>query len=68
MSVTEPTSRAESSTVSQSIKLLASTNVLLGLWLVVAPFLWNAPTADLWSDVIVGTLITLLAGYNWGCE
>ncbi len=68
MSVTEPTSRAESSTVSQSIKLLASTNVLLGLWLVVAPFLWNAPTADLWSDVIVGALITLLAGYNWGCE
>ncbi|WP_161782618.1 SPW repeat domain-containing protein [Halococcus sediminicola] len=54
--------------MSQSIKLLASTNVLLGLWLVVAPFLWNAPTADLWSDVIVGALITLLAGYNWGCE
>lgn len=38
---------------------------MLGLWLIVAPFLLGAPTADLWNDVIVGGLIAVLAGYNW---
>lgn len=65
MSATETTQNAESSTVTQSIKLLAGTNGLLGLWMIAAPFIWGAPTADLWNDVIVGIVIAGLAGYNY---
>lgn len=38
---------------------------LLGLWMVVAPFIFETPDATaFWSDVIVGALVAILAGYN----
>lgn len=37
---------------------------LLGLYVIVAPFLFEVPTWVTWNDVIVGALIAILAGYN----
>lgn len=46
-------------------KPLAGINGLLGLWLIVTPFVLEAPTSDFWNDVIVGTAIVFLAGSNY---
>lgn len=46
-------------------KSLVGLNTLLGTWLMAAPFVLNAPTIDLWNDVIVGATIVLLVGYNY---
>lgn len=43
----------------------AGLNVLLGLWLVVAPFLLTTTTAGLWNDVLMGLGIATFAGYNY---
>lgn len=40
----------------------------LGIWLLAAPFLLGAPTADTVNDVIVGGALSLLAGHNYACE
>ena len=38
---------------------------LLGLWMVVAPFVFETTGAvSFWSDVISGALVAVLAGYN----
>jgi hypothetical protein len=43
----------------------AGLNALAGLWMIVAPFvLGGIGGAALWSDVTVGLLVTLFAGYN----
>lgn len=43
----------------------ASLVALLGLWMVVAPFIFDVVTdAAFWSDVISGGLVAVLAGYN----
>lgn len=39
-------------------------NTLLGLWVVVAPFVFNPGTTALYNDVIVGALVAIFAGYN----
>jgi len=36
----------------------------LGIWLMVAPFVFGAPPIDTWNDVIVGGAISLLSGHN----
>jgi hypothetical protein len=40
-------------------------NVVLGVWLIIAPFLlgYSALTAALWNDIIVGIVIVVLAGW-----
>lgn len=38
---------------------------LIGLWLAVAPFLYEATQAMLWNNLLVGGAIFLLAGYNY---
>lgn len=45
-------------------KWLAGTNAVLGLWLIVVPFVFDVPTAAMWNAVIVGTLIAVFGGYN----
>lgn len=38
---------------------------LLGLWMIIAPFVFEAALpAMLWSDVIAGALVAILAGYH----
>lgn len=43
----------------------ASLVALLGLWMVIAPFIFETFTEGaFWSDVVSGALVTVLAGYN----
>ncbi|WP_132057897.1 SPW repeat domain-containing protein [Halorussus amylolyticus] len=43
----------------------ASLVALLGLWMVVAPFVFETLTETaFWSDVITGALVAVLGGYN----
>lgn len=43
----------------------ASLVALLGLWMVVAPFVFEVVASTLfWSDVVTGALVAVLAGYN----
>jgi VIT1/CCC1 family predicted Fe2+/Mn2+ transporter len=46
------------------VKIASGLNVLLGLWLLVAPFLlgYAEVGAAMWNDVIVGGLVLALAG------
>lgn len=41
----------------------AGFNALLGLWLIVGPFLYGVSGVLLWNDVIVGAIVASLAGY-----
>lgn len=50
--------------MSTTTKWFAGLNALLGLWLIVAPFVFQPGTAALWNDVVVGALIALFGGYN----
>ncbi|WP_435175795.1 SPW repeat domain-containing protein [Halorussus sp. AFM4] len=44
---------------------VASLVALLGLWLVVAPFIYDTASAlSFWNDIVVGALVAILAGYN----
>nr|WP_273737604.1 hypothetical protein [Natrinema soli] len=47
------------------MKLTAGGNSALGCWLIVAPFVLDAPAAGRWNDVLVGAAIALVAGYNY---
>ena len=38
---------------------------LLGLWLVVEPWLFELSAANFWSDVVVGVALVVLGGYNY---
>ncbi|MDF9748151.1 SPW repeat protein [Natrinema salsiterrestre] len=51
--------------MSTTTKWLAGINSLLGLWLIVAPFILEAPTGDLWNDVIIGSSIVVIGAYNY---
>ncbi|WP_276298929.1 SPW repeat protein [Halorussus lipolyticus] len=43
----------------------ASLVALLGLWMVIAPFVFETTgAASFWSDVLTGALVAVLAGYN----
>ncbi|UHQ99271.1 SPW repeat protein (plasmid) [Natrinema zhouii] len=46
-------------------KLTAGGNGVLGCWLIAAPFVFGAPAVGRWNDVLVGTAIALVAGYNY---
>lgn len=37
---------------------------LLGIWVIIAPFVFQPGTTALWNDVIVGVLVAIFAGYN----
>lgn len=46
-------------------KWLAGLNAILGLWLIVAPFVFGVTGGSLWNAVIVGALIAIVGAYNW---
>ncbi|MFC6763600.1 SPW repeat domain-containing protein [Natrinema soli] len=46
-------------------KLTTGGNSAFGCWLIVAPFVFNTPAVGRWNDVLVGTTIALVAGYNY---
>jgi len=48
-----------------TVKLLDWINVVLGVWLIIAPFIvrYTNIGAALWNDIIVGILVVVLAGW-----
>jgi len=48
-----------------TIKSLSWINAVLGLWLVIAPFLlgYSAVGAAMWNDIVVGVIVAVLAGW-----
>lgn len=48
-----------------TVKSLAWINVVLGVWLILAPFIIGYATlaVALWNDIIVGILVVVLAGW-----
>ena len=43
----------------------AGLSALLGLWMIVAPFVFTVEGGTVfWNDVVVGALVALMAGYN----
>jgi hypothetical protein len=52
--------------VSAQLKWIGAFVGLIGLWLIVGPpFLFEAPFADFWSDLIVGFVLLSLAIYTY---
>lgn len=51
--------------MTRATKWLAGLTGLLGLWLIVAPFVFTVPTTPLWNAVIVGIVIAIIGGYNY---
>lgn len=42
-------------------------NVILGIWLIVAPFVlgYSTLTNAMWNDIIVGVLVAVIAFFSW---
>ena len=47
---------------SSTVKALSWVNAVLGLWLIIAPFIlaYSGVTAAMWNDIIVGIIIVVL--------
>ena len=50
--------------MTKTTKWLAGSNVVLGLWMLVAPAVLEPSVAGMWNDVLVGSLVALLGAYN----
>ncbi|WP_254529110.1 SPW repeat domain-containing protein [Natrinema gelatinilyticum] len=48
-----------------SQKWLSGVISLIGLWMAVSPFVYPQATAMLWNNLLIGSAIFLLAGYNY---
>ncbi|MGQ3413925.1 SPW repeat domain-containing protein [Natrinema sp. LN54] len=46
-------------------RLAAGGNCLLGYWLITASFVFAASGIARWNDVLVGTAVAVVAGYNY---
>lgn len=48
-----------------TIKSLSWINAVLGLWLIIAPFIlaYSSVAAAMWNDIIVGVVVAVLAGW-----
>ncbi|WP_306060842.1 SPW repeat domain-containing protein [Natronococcus wangiae] len=46
------------------VRPAAAATTLFGIWLLIAPFLFRVDGIQRWNAVIVGVLVTSLAGYN----
>jgi hypothetical protein len=51
--------------MSNTTKWLAGTNTVLGLWLIIAPFVLETTSAGLWNDVVIGIVIASIGAYNY---
>lgn len=46
-------------------KWLSGIASLIGLWIAISPFVYDAAMTQQWNNVIVGAAVFLLAGYNF---
>jgi hypothetical protein len=51
--------------MTRTTERLAGTNMVLGVWLLIAPLLLATSSAGLWNDVLVGAVIAVCGGYNY---
>ena len=58
-----PESRAQGEPEGQ--KWLSGIISLIGLWIAVSPFVYDATETALWNNLLVGAAIFLVAGYNY---
>lgn len=56
---------AEETRGTGTMKWVSGLAVLLGLWLVIAPFAMESTETAVWNNVIVGAAIIILAGFNF---
>lgn len=49
-------------------KWTVATTALLGLWLFVTPSILEAPVVSQWNNVVVGSIILVISGYNYSQE
>lgn len=49
-------------------KRLTVVTGILGIWLLVSPFVLGAASIDRWNDIVVGGVITTLSGYNYSYD
>ncbi len=56
---------AASSKTEETLKTLSWVNAILGIWLILAPFLlsYSGTTAALWNDIIVGVVELVLGAW-----
>lgn len=48
------------------LKILTGTNIVLGLWLVAVPFVYDVATsAAMWNAVVMGLIIAAVAGFDF---
>ncbi|PCR92588.1 SPW repeat protein [Natrinema ejinorense] len=59
----EPHAREQGEPAGQ--KWLSGVVSLIGLWLAVSPFIYEAAQSMLWNNLLIGGAIFLLAGYNY---
>ena len=45
-------------------------NIILGIWLIVAPFFlgYSGVSSALWNDVILGIIVAALSGWSYGAS
>ncbi|WP_128476472.1 SPW repeat domain-containing protein [Halorussus pelagicus] len=43
---------------------IAAATALVGTWILISAFVYEPPAANFWNDVIVGSAIGIIAGYN----
>ncbi|MFD1642063.1 SPW repeat protein [Halohasta litorea] len=65
MSETATNTDTRSAIDTQTMKWVCGIISLVGLWIAVSPFVFEATAAALWNNVIVGVAIFLLAGFNY---
>ncbi|EMA37357.1 SPW repeat domain-containing protein [Halobiforma nitratireducens] len=67
MSETTDTDRPEAMETgdSESRKWISGIASVVGLWILISPFVLESAEAAVWNNVIVGAAILLLAGYNY---
>lgn len=51
-----------SSPAAGQVRTASGINIVLGIWLIIAPFLLAVSQTAMWNDIIVGVLVLLLAG------
>ncbi|WP_425601116.1 SPW repeat domain-containing protein [Haloprofundus salinisoli] len=49
-------------------KWTVAVTAVLGLWLFVAPSVLGAPVVSQWNNVVVGSVILVISGYNYSRE
>lgn len=51
-------------TTIENLKTLGAIATVVGLWVIISPFLWSVPSSFLWTMVATGVVVTALSAYT----